>query len=146
MRKTNNTPQARAVRDKILARADWILESSIRAACGYVPVLPPDMVDFTVDRDAHRMVPELKPLGDLLKAVMPVMKLEDDRNEIALQAAIKARDAKRLSHKEQAEEIVNQCMRGEISHAESLRMLDALKPMMEMDSRQQIITAMERLS
>jgi len=134
-------PDARAVRDMILARADWILNSSIRAACGYVPQLPPDMYDFTVDMNEQRMVPEMKPLADLLKAVAPVMKLEDDRRAIELERRKEQSDI----YEDEAEQILKLCASGHLSVAESTQMIEQRKPMMEMAARTKIIAAMEAL-
>ena len=70
------TPQARAARDALLKRADWIVKANIQAACGYVPVLPPDLVDFNLERAAE---PNGAALAALLKGVMPTMVIKDDR-------------------------------------------------------------------
>ena len=125
----------------ILARADWILNSSIRAACGYVPQLPPDMIDFNQDMTEQRMLPEMKPLADLLKAVAPVMKLEDDRRQIELEKRKETSD----KHERDAEEILDLCTRGYLSVAESKLMIEQRKPLMEMAARTKIIAAMEAL-
>ena len=136
-------PDARSVRDMILHRADWILTSSIRAACGYVPQLPPDMLDFNSDMNDQRMVPEMKPLADLLKAVAPVMKLEDDRQAILL-----AKHNQDVSDKvqDEAEQIIALCMSGHLSVTESKDMIEMRKPKMEMDARNKIIAAMEAMN
>ncbi len=134
-------PDARAVRDMILLRADWILNSSIRAACGFVPQLPPDMVDFTTDMNEQRMVPEMKPLADLLRAVAPVMKLEDDRQAIALERRKEISD----KNEDEAEQILALCASGHLSVIESTAMIEQRKPMMEMAARTKIIAAMEAL-
>ena len=135
-------PDARAVRDMILARADWILDSSIRAACGFIPQLPPDMIDFNQDMTEQRMLPEMKPLADLLKAVAPVMKLEDDRRQIELERRNKDESDR---HERDAEEILDLCTRGYLSLEESTRMIEQRKPLMEMAARTKIIAAMEAL-
>lgn len=126
----------------ILARADWILNSSIRAACGYVPQLPPDMIDFTQDMQDQRMVPEMKPLADLLKSVAPVMKLEDDRRQIDFESKQRATSDK---HRDDCEEILDLCSRGYLSVVESTAMIEQRKPLMEQAARAKIITAMENL-
>jgi len=74
--KNTLTPQARAARDALLKRATWIVDANIHAACGYVPELPPDMLTFTLERG---MDPDGKALAALLKGVMPIISLKDDR-------------------------------------------------------------------
>lgn len=130
----------------ILQRADWILESSIRAACGYVPRLPPDLIDFTGADDEMRMVPELKPLTDLLKAVAPAMKLEDDRNAIIFAEMQQKRTDESNDYQDKAEQVISLCLSGHLSHAESIRLVEQFKPMMELAARERIIKAMEAIS
>ena len=42
---------ARVARAALLKRAQWIVDANVYAACGYVPVLPPDMQDFEMVRN-----------------------------------------------------------------------------------------------
>ena len=87
------------------------------------------------------MLPEMKPLADLLKAVAPVMKLEDDRRQIELEKRKETSD----KHERDAEEILDLCTRGYLSVAESKLMIEQRKPLMEMAARTKIIAAMEAL-
>jgi len=66
---------ARVARAALLKRAQWIVDANVYAACGYVPVLPPDMQDFEMVRN---MDPDPKALSALLKGVMPIMSMKDD--------------------------------------------------------------------
>jgi len=77
-KKEPQTPQARAARDALLKRADWIVTANIHAACGYVPELPPDLLTFNLERAAE---PDGRALAALLKGVMPSMILKDDLAE-----------------------------------------------------------------
>jgi len=70
------TPQARAARDALLKRAEWIVNANIYAAAGYVPELPPDLMTFNLER---ALEPSSRALAALLKGVMPAMVLKDDR-------------------------------------------------------------------
>ena len=75
-KKTPQTPQARAARDALLNRAEWIINANILAACGYTPVLPPDLIDFSMERN---MDVDGRALAALLKGVLPGIELKDDR-------------------------------------------------------------------
>lgn len=74
--KTPQTPQARAARDALLKRAEWIVNANVQAACGYTPELPPDLMTFDLERTGD---PDGRALAALLKGVMPIMQLKDDR-------------------------------------------------------------------
>ena len=75
------TEGARIARAALLKRAQWIVDANIHAACGYSPVLPPDMQDFDMVRN---MDPDSKALAALLKGVMPAMSLKDDAPPVNL--------------------------------------------------------------
>ena len=75
-KKQPQTPAARAARDSLLKRSEWIINANILAACGFTPQLPPDLVDFNLERTAD---PDTRALAALLKGVMPVIDLKDDR-------------------------------------------------------------------
>jgi hypothetical protein len=142
MTKTQRRAQARDIRAKLLERAEWIIDANIRASCGYIPQLPPDMVDFIGDQDTQRMIPEMKPLTDLLRAVIPKMELADDTQQLELQ---RAGDEVKATNAARAGQIVEECMRGEVSMINAQRALDLYKPLMEHDDRDRIVEAMNRL-
>ena len=140
---------ARAVRDMILHRSEWIVNSSIRASCGYIPQLPPDLIDFTSEDSGQRMVPEMKHLSDLLRAVAPVMKLEDDRQSVKLTPKQKVR--KEIADKADAvynesQAIIDKCASGQLSSVEGKAMLELRIPLLEMAARRDIINAIEDLN
>ena len=140
--KQQNHIQARDVRAKLLARSDWILESSIRAACGYIPNLPPDLHDFTTDLAEQRMVPEMKPLTDLLKAVMPAMDMQDDLVDINMKRVAQENSIK---YHKQAHNAIALGLAGAISLKQARFLVESMKPMMEEEARQSIVKAMEAL-
>lgn len=90
--------QAREARAVLLSRAQWIVDNSVRAACGYNPQLPPDLIDFTNQPG----LPNQQILSALLKAVMPVITLEDDIRPSTLEVFDKG-----LKAHEQIEYILN---------------------------------------
>lgn len=136
------TIQARDVRAKLLARSDWIIENSIRAACGYTPRMPLDLIDFTEDMAGQRMVPEMKPLADLLKAIIPKMDVNDDMVEFVKQTEFKNTSNRYM---QQCEKAIMMAMGGHITVKQAKTWIECMTPLMENESREKIVKAMEEL-
>jgi len=117
---SKDNPQARVARDALLNRATWIVDNSIRVACGYEPEIPADLADFGADRD---FMPDSKVLSSLLKAVMPVIALEDDRARKTPKTAV-----------DRAQGFLDKYEAGEISireYRENMNILEACVGMQE---------------
>ena len=120
------THEARAARDALLKRAQWIIDSNIRAACGYNPILPDDLVDFSgVDAG----LPSPNALVGLLKSVMPAIDMKDDRRPHGVSGATAV---------EQAEDLLAKLMKGDISLNEADSTMILIKNNMEVRDRAQL--------
>ena len=123
-KKTKPTSEARAARDALLRRAQWIVDSNIRAACGLQPILPPDLVDFTNHEPGQ---PSIASLNGLLKSVMPAINLEDDRTHSQVISGENA--------EERATSILDSLVAGRMSLAEADRSMVLIKSGMEISDR-----------
>jgi len=121
------TPAARAARDALLARARWIIDSNIRAACGHRPQLPPDLVDFN---DLPGL-PNPQALQGLLRSVMPAINLEDDR--------IKTPGNELNSLQEQGHALIMAMHTGAMSTAEAHPRLRIVHDQMEANDREKLM-------
>jgi hypothetical protein len=117
-------PQARAARDALLSRSKWIVDNSIRVACGYEPVIPVDLADFGEER---MFLPDNRVLQGLLKSVMPAIDMADDRSRKSNKASVIA-----LEH---CKVLVVQFNNGDISQNEYKDGMDILDAQVGMEER-----------
>ena len=133
-RNKSHSPEARAARDALLGRAQWIVDSNIRAACGLAPVLPPDLVDFN-NHDPG--IPSIASLNGLLKSVMPAIEITDDRRPILISGE---------SAVQQAESLLGELMLGEVSLNEADFSMKLIKSGMEVGDRAKLVAFIAEFS
>lgn len=121
------SPEARAARDALLRRAQWIIDSNIRAACGLQPVLPPDLLDFASNEVG---APSIASLNGLLKSVMPAIDMSDDRKPMGLDGTTAI---------EQAEGILAKLMSGDMSLNEADASMSLVKDSMSIADRGKLL-------